>query len=186
MKFLIVLAIPIALLITYKITQYITPTKPLEYTIIASLFGLVVWLGKMVFTLKADEGSLKSQINSLEKENSDLKGKHREEINTIKETLNQEMTELKEQHHRLFLEYTKLKDQTSKKPLQKDQKFGYYVDESSNQYCPPCYENNDKRIGLQPCANRSYGWECPICKNIVRNPDYHPRPFNPPRQGRMY
>lgn len=121
------------------------------------IIGGVGWLLKIAITHKATEFASEKRINALEKENSDLE---------------QMVVSFKEEN-------IKLKKQTSQKPFTKDPKFGYYVDESNHIYCPPCYEDKDKRISLQPCGNKEYGWECPICKNVVKNPNYslhYPKP----------
>jgi len=123
------------------------------------ILGGIGWLLKIAIAHKATELSLEEKINSFK----------------------EEKTEFKQRISFLENENIKLKEQTSKKPLIKDQTLGCYVDQFGHKYCLPCYENsgNEKRISLQPCGNKNYGWECPICKNVVRNPNYK-SPYQPP------
>lgn len=150
MRFISFILILVALIVIYKIAQSLSPNKPIEYTIITALLALSVWLGKMVFTLKAEEGSLKSQIDSLKEEKSSLKQK----ISNLEE------------------EIVTLKSKSLKQVLQFDKKLHCYKDEAGHLYCPPCYDDKNKAIHLKPCADSNYGWECSACHNIVKNPDY--------------
>ncbi len=176
MKLLSFLLAPIVAVVVYLAVKNLNlgtvSSNALITVLAAALFTALLYISQS----GRSEGSLKTQNEKLKEEKSELKEKHREEIAELKKKHEQEMSELKKQYYLIGQEYMELKEQTSKKPLTKNSKFGYYVDESGNLYCPPCYENSnsEKRISLKLCGNEDYGWECPICKNIVKKPGYRP------------
>ena len=117
---------------------------------VLAFIGFVIWLIQQVLDRKANERSLKAVIASLKEEKSGLE----EKIRNLEE---------KNITH---------KKQVPRDSLQFDTTFHYYKDDSGHLYCAPCYDDKGKLIHLKPCADPKYGWECPSCKNISKNPNY--------------
>lgn len=123
-------------------------------------FSLLGWLIQKAITSKANELSLKKEIDSL----------------------NEEKVNFKQKIEQLEKENVSLKKEIEKQSLQFDQGLHCYKDTSGVLYCPPCYDDKGKEIHLKPCADPSYGWQCPACQNIVKNPNYRspdPKPHKP-------
>lgn len=158
MRFISLAFLPVIILIAYKSAQVINPGKPVENTIIISLLALLGWLGKMVFTLKADEGSFKSQIDSL-----------KSHINSLeKETpeLEKENISLKEQIAE------KARRETLISTYEFNARLGIYTHKVTNQaVCPRCLLN--KSI-VSPLKTEDVGWNCFACEKFFPNPDYTP------------
>lgn len=160
MKFISFLSIPIVFLILLKIVTSINPNKPIENTIIVALLSVAGWLAKMVFTLKADEGSLKSQIRSLEKENSNFELKSQNEIDELKKkniTLQEQVS--KYTHRETFLLNYSYNKKTG---ISKNNSTG-------RECCTKCL--NDELIE-SPVISKEGKWICIKCDKPYEDPNH--------------
>jgi cell division protein FtsB len=157
MKLSSFLLTPIIAVIVYVIVKNLNLGTGSSNALITVLFTALFTAMLYISQSGRSEGSLKSQIDSLKDEKSDLK---------------QKISKLEEEN-------TVLKSQKAKQPLQFDKRLHCYKDEGGHLYCPPCYDDKDKSIHLKPAANPNEGWICPACHNFVGNPDYTPPPLPP-------
>ena len=116
------------------------------------ILGFFWWLIQKVISSGKQEAHLQAKIDLLEEKVSNLEN---------------EKTSLQKENDNL-------KELTSKKPLKRHNSLPCYVNENNLPVCSPCYEKDSKVITLKPCADPSYGWQCPVCNNLAKNPNYRP------------